>query len=161
MTAVLLLGACKDYLDIKPKDKISQDNLFSSAAGLELYMANLYSQLPIEDFNYMRDGFDQYYTHSNMVPAMFTEEATHSQYVDHYSVNYFRWWDSAFKLIRDVNILSDAIPTLPIRDDEKAAMEGEVAFIKCYTYFGLAKRYGGVPIIRTTQQWKNWKCWKY
>ena len=155
MTAVLLLGACKDYLDIKPKDKISQDNLFSSAAGLELYMANLYSQLPIEDFNYMRDGFDQHYTHSNMVPAMFTEEATHSQYVDHYSVNYFRWWDSAFKLIRDVNILSDAIPTLPIRDDEKAAMEGEVAFIKCHTYFGLAKRYGGVPIIRTTQQWEG------
>ena len=96
--AAFVLTSCADYLNIKPKDKISQENLFSSAAGVELYMANLYSQLPVEDFNYMRDGFDQHYTHSNMVPAMFTEEATHSQYVDHYSVNYFRWWNSAFRM---------------------------------------------------------------
>ena len=153
--AAFVLTSCADYLNIQPKDKISQENLFSSAAGVELYMANLYSQLPVEDFNYMRDGFDQHYTHSNMVPAMFTEEATHSQYADHYSVNYFRWWNSAFRLLRDVNILSDAIPNLPIRDDEKAALEGAVSCIRCYTYFGLAKRYGGVPIITSTQQWEG------
>lgn len=153
LLAALVSSACADYLNIQPKDKINPDVLFSSSAGVELYMANLYAQLPVEDFMYMRDGFNQHYTHSNMVPAMFTEEATHSQYVDHYSVNYFQWWSDAFSLLRDVNILSDAIPTLPVRDDEKAALEGEVAFIKCYTYFGLAKRYGGVPIIETTQQW--------
>ena len=47
----------------------------------------------------------------------------------------------------------DAIPQLNVPEREKALLVGEAAFIRAYTYFGLAKRYGGVPIIRNMQEY--------
>jgi hypothetical protein len=43
------LSSCSDFLELQPKDKLSADALFSDPAGVKLYMANLYYQLPIED----------------------------------------------------------------------------------------------------------------
>ena len=79
-------------LDLEPLDKIDGAAMFSDPKGVELYMANLYSKLPIEDFNYMRYSFNSWYGW-NMVPAMFTDEATHSEYVDKLTMNYFLWFE--------------------------------------------------------------------
>ena len=152
LLASLFFVSCSDFLEIKPKDKIDADALFSDPEGVQLYMANLYAQLPIEDFYYMRDGFNGWIG-ENMVAAMFTDEATHSEYQNVLTPSDFLWWDPAFVLIRDINILSDAIPGLDITSREKTEMEGEVAFLKAYAYFGLVKRYGGVPIIDKSQSW--------
>ena len=53
-TAVLglILFGCTDVLDLKPTDKLSGEDLFSDPEGVKLYMANLYYQLPVEDFTY-------------------------------------------------------------------------------------------------------------
>lgn len=148
------LISCSDFLDIQPKDKISGDVLFSSEEGVEVFMANLYSKLPIEDFRYMNNGFFQ--TGNNMMaPAMFTDEATHSEFGENLQASYFGWWSQAWTLIRSINILSEEIPNLSIAEDAKTSLEGEVAFLRGYAYFGLAKRYGGVPIIDHTQQWNG------
>ncbi len=55
-----------------------------------------------------------------MVTAHFTDEAAHSNYLDFLATTNFHWWDQGYKLIRDVNIFSDAIPALKVSDDEKA-----------------------------------------
>lgn len=154
MAATLFLCGCSDFLDLKPKDKLDADALFSEPEGVELYMANLYSQLPIEDFNFLRGGFNDY-VGENMCAAMFTEEATHSEYQAHLNSSNFLWWEDAYKLLRDVNNLADVIPTLNVMDDQRKAMIGEVAFIKGYIYYALAKRYGGVPIIDNLQKWEG------
>lgn len=152
IAATALFCGCSDFLELRPKDKLDAQALFSDPEGVKLYMANLYAQLPIEDFNYLRGGFNDFYG-ENMVAAMFTEEATHSEYQAHLTADNFSWWTEAYSLIRDVNILADAIPTLNIPNDQRTSMVGEVAFIKAYAYFGLAKRYGGVPIIDGVQKW--------
>ena len=36
-----------------PKNTLTDDDLMSSEAGLNVYMARLYSQMPWEDFKYM------------------------------------------------------------------------------------------------------------
>lgn len=150
--AAVLTTSCS-FLDLEPLDKIDGKALFSDPKGVELYMANLYSKLPVEDFNYMRYSFNSWYGW-NMVPAMFTDEATHSEYVDKLSMSYFLWFEDAYKLIRDVNSLAEAIPTLTsISETDKNTIIGEVAFIRAYAYYGLAIRYGGVPIIDNVQKW--------
>lgn len=142
-------------LDLEPLDKIDGTAMFSDPKGVELYMANLYSKLPIEDFNYMRYSFNSWYGW-NMVPAMFTDEATHSEYVDKLSMSYFLWFEDAFVLIRDVNSLAETLPSLTsITEEERARIVGEVAFIRAYAYYGLVIRYGGVPIIENVQQWNG------
>lgn len=151
--SLLFTSAGCNILDLDPLDKIDGTALFSDPAGVQLYMANIYSQLPIEDFNYMRYGFNSWYGW-NMTPAMFTDEATHSEYVDKLSMSYFLWFEDAYKLIRDVNSLAEAIPSLVgITEREKHNIIGEVAFVRAYAYYGLVIRYGGVPIIENVQQW--------
>lgn len=147
-------SSCKKVLDIDPLDKLDGNAMFSDPEGVKLYMANLYYQMPIEDFNFMRGGFNDWIG-ENMVTAHFTDEAAHSNYLDFLNAENFHWWDKGYKLIRDVNIFTDAIPQLKVSDDEKKRMTGEAAFIKAYSYYALAKRYGGVPLIDSVQKYEG------
>ena len=149
---VFTLSQCDDILDKQPIDKLSADQLFSDPAGVKVYMANLYGQLPVEDFGYFRTGplsNDDNSTrgipnNGGFVPALMTDEAVHSEFGDFFRNEDFRWWTESYKLIRDVNILLDAIPTLTVDQAEKDRIRGEAAFIRAYTYFELAKLYGGM-----------------
>ncbi|KAA2241347.1 RagB/SusD family nutrient uptake outer membrane protein [Chitinophaga agrisoli] len=149
-----LLFSCNKILDLQPNDKIRGEDLFADPEGTKLYMANLYYQLPVEDFAYFRNGFNINGGDPNnggFSPAMSTDEATHSEFGDFIGDGDFQWWEPGYKLVRDVNQLIDVIPKLDVTEEERKALVGESAFIKAYTYFGLAKRYGGVSLIKATQ----------
>ena len=150
--------SCSDYLDLQPKDKITEEILFSDPEGVKLYMANLYYQLPIEDFNYSpTNGF--YNTddagNGGRISPMFTDEAGHSEWGISLDEGVYDWWEAGYKLNRDVNIMMDAIPDLNISEEEKLQMQGEGSFIRAYLYYNLVKRYGGVCIIPETQEYEN------
>lgn len=152
--ALAFWGCGKNILDKKPLDKLSGEALFSDPEGVKVYMANLYYQLPVEDFTFFRSGFNVR-DGENLVAAMLTDEAIHSEYADFLQMNDFSWWDQGYKLIRDVNILIGTIPSLNIPQDQMDALVGESAFIRAYAYFALAKRYGGVPLITTVQKYEG------
>ncbi|CAG5067357.1 hypothetical protein DYBT9623_00077 [Dyadobacter sp. CECT 9623] len=159
-TALLLVFlfalGCGNVLDKQPLDKLQGENLFSNPEGVKLYMANLYYQLPIEDFTFFRQGFNWNTGDPNnggFAPAMVTDEAVHTEFGDFIGNDDFQWWDQGYKLIRDTNILIDIIPTLDVTDDERKALIGESSFIRAYTYFALVKRYGGVPLITSVQKY--------
>ena len=149
---MIIFTGCENILDLRPKDKLDGIAMFSDPEGVKLYMANLYSQLPIEDFNYRRDGFNGWIG-ENMYLSMFTEEATHSEYSAFLDPNNLLWWEDGYSLIRDVNLLDNVIPTLNVSDQQRNSMIGEVAFIKAYAYYYLVKLYGGVPIIDELQEY--------
>ncbi|HTE25558.1 RagB/SusD family nutrient uptake outer membrane protein [Flavitalea sp.] len=156
--ATFNFAGCKKILDLQPTDKIQASVIFGDPQGVKIYMANLYFQLPIEDFTYFRQGFNQNGGDPNnggFLPAMVTDEAMHTEFGDFVGDNDFQWWDQGYKLIRDVNLLIDVIPTLDIDATEKAALTGESSFIKAFAYFALAKRYGGVPLMKTSQVYEG------
>jgi len=152
--AAFFLGSCKRVLDLEPTDKLQASAIFGDPQGVKIYMANLYYQLPIEDFTYFRQGFNWNSGDPNnggFAPAMATDEAMHTEFGDFVGNDDFQWWTQGYKLIRDVNLLIDVIPTLEISEPEKATLVGETSFIKAFSYFALAKRYGGVPLMKTSQ----------
>lgn len=155
---ILFSLSCGDVLDKQPLDKLQGENLFSNPEGVKLYMANLYYQLPIEDFTFFRQGFNWNTGDPNnggFAPAMVTDEAVHTEFGDFIGNDDFQWWDQGYKLIRDTNILIDIIPTLTVTTEETKALVGESAFIRAYAYFALAKRYGGVPLITSVQKYEG------
>lgn len=156
---LVALFGCEDVLDKEPTNKLDGDALFSTSEGVKLYMANLYYQLPVEDFTYFRNGFNYNAGGPNnggYAPAMHTDEAVHSEWGDPLARNQdFHWWTEGYQLIRDVNSLIDAIPDLDVTDDERNLLIGESAFIRAYAYFALVKRYGGVPIISEAQAYSG------
>ncbi len=164
---LLLLFSCSDVLDIKPKNKLAAEDLFSSPGGVKAYMANLYFQLPIEDFTYFpraqvdNRGNRRLFNFNSGGPnnagyaqEMMTDNAANSDHGSRLTGNdYERWWEEGYKLIRDVNTLIKVIPDLDILESERDKLIGESAFIRAYAYFGLAKRYGGVPLIIEAQEY--------
>ena len=79
-SAVLVPG-CTDVLDLEPQDKLPVEAVFGSPAGVKLYMANLYYQLPTEDFLFFNTGFNQNQGGPNnggQTRAQSTDEAVHS-----------------------------------------------------------------------------------
>jgi hypothetical protein len=155
----VMATSCDDELDLLPKDKITADELFGDPAGTKLYLADLYDRLPIEDLTYFpKNGFNYNNGGPNnggQTSAMLTMMAEHSEANVILSEDRLEWWGDAFVLIRDVNLFIDIIPTLSITDGEKAAYMGEASFIRAFAYFGLAKRYGGVPIILKPQEFNG------
>ncbi len=148
---ISLFGCNSDYLQLEPTDKVSADQLFSSPEGVKTFMANLYYQLPIEDFNSTPfQGISWNTSDANNnggFPIIITDDASGSQRDDIDRAGSFYWWNEGYKLNRDINLLFSVIPDLEISDKEKDALTGEAAFMRAFTYFALAKRYGGVPII--------------
>lgn len=158
---VLLNCSCSDFLDLEPQNKVTADRLFSDPKGVQAYMANLYYQLPIEDFTFDQDkGFNYNYNGAQnfgINPSVYTDEAVSSEYwmFIGWDINMYQWWNGGYKLNRDVNVLEAAIPTLDITDVEKKSLIGECAFIKAYNYFALVRRYGGVPLVKELQEYEG------
>jgi len=162
---MLFLFGCEDVLDIEPTDILSAEQLFSDPGGVKTYMANLYYQMPVEDFTFFpnnpnTDGKDVFrYNGTNpnnggFAQVMHTDNAMHSEFGTGINPN-DQWWDQSYKLIRDVNSLIDIVPELDIFDEEKQQLKAEASFIRAYTYYALAKRYGGVPLITSKQEYTS------
>jgi len=151
-------SSCSNYLDVEPKNKISGNAVFSDPNGIDAFIANLYYQAPIEDFVYFpREGFNARGNTGSMALSHYSMEAIHSEWGNwnEFKDNGGIWWNQGYKLNRSINLLAEAIPGLEMADAEKNQLLGEVAFLKAYTYFGLVKRYGGVPIIIDNQEYTS------
>ncbi|WP_158861126.1 RagB/SusD family nutrient uptake outer membrane protein [Lunatibacter salilacus] len=158
----IIASSCSDVLDLQPQDKLPVEAVFSSPAGVKLYMANLYYQLPTEDFLFFNAGFNQNQGGPNnggQTRAQSTDEAVHSEAGglnngpngDGQNMN--NYWISGYSLVRDVNLLIDAIPTLNIPTEERDRLSGEASFVRAFAYFGIAIRYGGLPLIKESQEY--------
>jgi hypothetical protein len=152
LSVISLVGCNDSFLDLKPTDKVSADALFASEAGVKVFMANLYSQLPIEDFNFRpRDNegfnFNGPSPNNGGYTTWTSDDNGVGSQIDNIPAGEYGWWEPAYKLNRDINLLFSVIPTLNIEKEKKQALLGEAYFMRAYTYFALARRYGGVPII--------------
>jgi hypothetical protein len=163
----LLLSACgKDFLDAKVTNKVSAEALYGDEKGILAYLASIYQQLPIEDFNYKPRadfGFNTYAagSHGGEYFLVATPDAVASR---GFHIMYGKggaqapYWVEAYKLIRDINILEEAVPSIKtsvLSEAKKKSLIGEAAFCRAYTYFALAKRYGGVPLLTKTQDFSG------
>lgn len=153
LTLLLCFNSCSDILDLDPRDKVPAGVILSSEEGIDMYLANLYYLLPIEDFNYMpRSGFRT--SDAGITAAIYSEEAAHSEF-GAFGREGFDYWSSGYELIRKINTLIEQIPDINVKTVNNEELMGEALFLRAYTYFALAKRYGGVSLIDQVQKYTN------
>lgn len=149
-----LILSCQD-LNLEPKGILGEPELFGNEFGVKKYFAAIYNSLPIEDFLY-------YGTNSNTAyrPDNYWEQGKNSQ--GNMSGEFFNSWVGVdndgfaywpYDRIRDVNtfIQNFANYQANYTDVEFNKLLGEAHFLRAFYYFGLAKRYGGVPLIKDVQ----------
>lgn len=149
------LMSCSDYLEVDPKNKVSSDAVLSDPEGIRSFVANLYYELPVEDFVYFpRAGFNSRGNTGSLSLSQYSLEAIHSEWPNWNQFNN-EWWVRGYKLNRNINLLQESMVDVEFSETERTQIEGEIAFLRAYTYFGLVKRYGGVSIITENQEYST------
>ena len=144
----MTFSGCDAFLELEPLDKVSPDQLTDTQGGVKALLANIYTKMPMEDFNYRpNNGFNQHqYDGVNATTRLsfYTDEATRSD-AGLFGQEGFNYWP--YEDIRQVNLFMENVETAKgkgtITEDEANRMTSEAHFIRAYMYYGMAKRLGG------------------
>ncbi len=155
--ALFGFSSCNAFLELDPLDKVSADQLTQTEGGLKSLLANIYTVLPMEDFAYRPNagfnqrGYDGVNATSNI--SFFTDEATRCDGAQGIGPEGFNYWP--YSDIRQVNIFINNVETArskgTVSEAEANRLISEAHFVRAYIYYGLVKRYGGVPLIDHVQ----------
>ncbi len=157
LAGLLFMMSCQDMY-LPPKNTLTDEDLMSSEAGLSVYMSRLYSQMPWEDFKYMAQwGLTRRSSWLGCFGVEGTGEAVNRDGV----TTSFRgeddpWWGSAYTLIRDANKLIEGLPAYKENFSNEAVYNdyiGQAYFVRAYSYYQMARRYGGVPLVTEVIQY--------
>ncbi|CAK7065932.1 MAG: hypothetical protein PARBA_02504 [Parabacteroides sp.] len=152
ITLLSVLFGCND-MDIPPKNILTDDDIFNSESGVTAYITRLYEGLPIESFTYCRvNGFRDWMHYDGL--GHNTGEYMGSDYCYGWEVKSgFGYW--GYDKIHDVNYLLETLPMYESNFTQAQINQwlGEAYFSRAFLYFGLVKRYGGVPIIDRVQNY--------
>jgi hypothetical protein len=135
-------GGCENFLDRESENLLSDEQVFSDENMINSVLANYYGRI---DWGQRIDDHDSY---------MATDEAANSGsggWVwggSPYEDGIFRVYD--YTLIRHINqflvsIRSDA--SAGLSDAYRRQLEGEVRFIRAWTYFNMGRCLGGMPLV--------------
>jgi hypothetical protein len=153
----MIFSSCQK-LDLEPKGILGEPELFGNEFGVKKYFTGLYNYLPIEDFNYYGNsspsGGDAFR------PTNYWEAGKNTQ--GNMSGEFFNTWQTPnnggfgywpYNRIREVNLFIQNFPNYKSKYSNNVynALMGEAYFLRAFFYHGLAKRYGGVPIIKEVQ----------
>ncbi len=158
---LILIGCNDDWLERKPKDIITEEQVWSDPKQILALLANFYNRIPVftglEDIT-SNDVFNttdynvniaQWRNMANFDDAMwsgYTGEDGRNQLVS-YNYDFGRLWN--YGLIRDINLSLDNIEkySVDLSDAQKKQFSAELRFIRAYNYFELVRRMGGVPLV--------------
>lgn len=149
----MVVTACND-LDVPPMNIIQDKEAFKSESGVTAYMMRLYQDLPVEDFNSNPGGFNQTYNYPNS--SNYTGEmllCMQDMVWDNIDGDKFQDW--RYGSVRNVNYFLQHFPeySSSFTADQSNLWLGEAYFIRAYYYFSMVKRYGGIPVIKTVQNY--------
>lgn len=147
--AVLMAGTSCNTLDVPPYNIIQDDQIFNAESGVEAYMASIYSDLPIEDFNFNVNGFNQYYTLpalANMTGEMLN--CMSDMYWGSPNGDMLQMWQ--YDKVRKTNYFLQEFEKYKdnFPESQSNMWLGEAHFCRAYYYFAMTKRYGAVPLVK-------------
>jgi hypothetical protein len=148
-----IIGSCKRYLDVPPMNVVQDQDLFSGAAGMAVYMSRMYSQMPFEDFKYSpsRQFFDDWLvTPGANEGSSIGRDAGAAMTIEGDARN-GAYWVRAFNLLRDANRLIEILPQYKANftASEYNHFIGEGYFTRAMVFYEMAKRYGGIPLVKS------------
>jgi starch-binding outer membrane protein, SusD/RagB family len=149
---LLQFTSCDDhFLDLSPRRLLTDKQVFNNESTLQAYFATLYQGLPIEDFNFTKGEFNTYPGDGNSCAAAWAGETWGNAYG-----GLANTWSPVYKNIRNINELISGLDSLStLNDSIKKTYKSEAYFLRAFSYFYLVKTWGGVPILRKAQAFKE------
>lgn len=145
--------SCDKFLEIEPLDRVPASQLLNDVNGVKVLLATLYNYMPIEDFTYNPTRSFSYYGAIDYPDtrgwslSFLTDESINTMGSGVGPIDDGYWQSTAYQAIRQLNMFMDNLATIEMKENDRSRLISEAHFIRAYYYFGLAKRYGGVPLI--------------
>ncbi|MDD4514205.1 RagB/SusD family nutrient uptake outer membrane protein [Massilibacteroides sp.] len=152
--------SCNDYLEKESFNIITPEQVWQNPKLINATLVNLYANLQLEDFNYWyRDSWRL------MNPTTLSDEAQGSFQKDPMFDNgnasytyedalFEQKFSDRYKYIRNCNdFLTQLADATALTETEKKELGAEVRFLRAMHYFTLVKRYGGVPLVTSPQEY--------
>lgn len=156
LTVFGCLAGC-NYLDKDPVDLIKTEDVWKDPKLINAVLVNLYDKMEMEDFNYNEWPLKYLSTMSDeaeggyqVSPVFDNANATYT-----YEDELFGAFSSTYQGIRNCNDFLLQLSESALSEAEKNTLSAEVRFVRAWHYFTLAKRYGGVPLITESQEYKG------
>lgn len=159
LSIALLAISCDGILDIAPKDRVSDDAVWSDANFIKAYHTDLYNSLP-HGFhaNMQSKATDEVYCTNaggiNIIPngTVSPDNVRNVSNTDWTGGGNLYIWDSAFKNIRKINKFLEKMNEITIEIDDKDRLIAESKFLRAYIYFMLLERFGEAPIVKQSYE---------
>lgn len=155
--AVFITASCKkDFLDVKPLDKFSDEAVWKDPALIQTFVNNIYLGIPHGFSNIMMSSMVDETTYnadfgsSNVTKSLITPSDYSIFDENYWTGNRQRGmnWRMIYKFVRAANVFFLNIDNASFPNEaDRNRMKGEVYFLRGYLYHNLVSMYGGVPII--------------
>lgn len=167
MTVIVItafMWSCND-LDIEPVNVLTDDQIYTTAVGVNAALQSMYMQLPIGTFASHYNGIVVGpYAHLNIgMSAIFTGECqliplrASNQNVQLYG-SYYTWWN--YVSIRYCNLgirgLKDNSNKFNSQREMYNHWLGEAYFCRAYNYYAMVRSFGGVPIVKSPDSYTSY-----
>lgn len=152
--------ACQEsLLEREPLDKIAESSVFKSAPLIDANLIKLYDDT---QFKYFSNGYIYIFIREQLLGGELRDRGNwygQAGWVDHSLMDDTRdgivsYW--AYGHIRRINEFIEKLSSAENIDGMNEELKGqrlaEARFLRAFTYFEMAKRYGGVPLITEPQQ---------
>jgi hypothetical protein len=147
---LVVLSSCSKYLDKKPDNLLTEDQIWQTRANAEAYLYNIYSYV------YNTDGGDYASIGGSDESSVSIPTTAVRQMVSgnwNAASGYFNNWSGYYAAIRKSYVFEqniDKVPTNQLSDELKAQYKGENLFLRGYYYWMILRQYG--PFVKLTGQ---------
>lgn len=146
----LCATACSDYLDLKPSNIVTDEDVYANESGVKTALTRLYIDLPIEDYRFdQRGGFNNtnYKFEELETITGFARNRKQDDGANLSGNSGNSWWNytvirNVCKYIENLNKYSAGMTA-----DKVDGYQAEGYAIRAWYYFAMAKRFGGLPYI--------------
>jgi len=154
--AVLSLGSCKKWLDVKPSNQISDEELFKDADGIRVALNGIYQNMGDAELYGrqltwgLNSALGQDYTantisleYQKVMDRLFTDPAV--------TPGTSKTWGTAYTTIANINKLLKVMDTkdssfFPLRNVEKNLITGEALALRALLHFELLRLFAPAPV---------------
>jgi starch-binding outer membrane protein, SusD/RagB family len=145
---LVVLSSCSKYLDKKPDNLLTEDQIWQIRANAEAYLYNVYSYV------YNTDGGDYASMGGSDESSVSIGTVNVRQMVSgnwNAASKYFYNWAGYYAAIRKSFVFEeniDKVPANQLSDDLKKQYKGEDLFLRGYYYWQILRQYG--PFVKLT-----------
>ncbi|QEH42739.1 RagB/SusD family nutrient uptake outer membrane protein [Chitinophaga sp. XS-30] len=140
--SLLTLSSCSKFLDVAPKDQVSDATLWSTTGNADLFLNDVYASVPTLETGDPWENFSDN-SMNGQAGRVSTNIYGPSIYTPSNAPN--RW--GQYVNIRKANLFIEKVTASALPDDWKALRLAEARFLRAYFYSILWMYHGGVPII--------------